>query len=88
MRNGWEGFILRYGQTDLLCPGPDLVLQRPAFSRENAQDVRELTSGVSIERALASGSSDTFRLALTTGDFVHLTIVQRGFAVESDLVSP
>ncbi len=57
-------------------------------SARNAQDVRELTSGVSVDRELASGSSDTFRLALTAGDFLHLTIVQRGYVVAATLSRP
>src|SRR5258706_14947548 len=57
-------------------------------SARDAQDVRELTSGASIERALASGASDTFRLALTTRDFVPVPIVQRGFAVKATLSRP
>jgi CHAT domain-containing protein/Tfp pilus assembly protein PilF len=57
-------------------------------SARNAQDVRELTSGVSVDGELASGSSDTFRLALTAGDFLHLTIVQRGYVVAATLSRP
>jgi CHAT domain-containing protein len=57
-------------------------------SARDAQEVRELTAGASIERALAAGAADTFRLALTTGDFVHVTIVQRGFAVKATLSRP
>ena len=77
-RSGWEGFILRYGQTDLF----HLVLTwfcngQPSSARD-AQDVRELTSGASVERELASGTSDTFRLDAQRRRFPPHHIVQRG----------
>jgi len=57
-------------------------------SARDAQDVRELTAGASVERALASGESDTFQLTLAAGEFVHLTIAQRGFVVQATLSRP
>ena len=43
-----------------------------------AQDLRELTPGASIRRELAIGQVHTYRLALARGDFVRVTIEQRG----------
>ena len=48
-------------------------------SARGDQGIRELTSGVSVDGELVSGSSDTFHVALSAGDFLHLTIMRRGF---------
>ena len=58
------------------------------LSAGDAQQARELTAGASIERALASGAPDSYRLALAAGDFVHLTISQRGIMVKATLSRP
>ena len=52
-----------------------------AGSRTSAQgerDVYELGSGTAVERELAGGQAHTYRIALTAGQYLHVTIDQRG----------
>jgi CHAT domain-containing protein/Flp pilus assembly protein TadD len=52
-----------------------------AGSRTSAQgesDVYELVSGTAVERELAGGQAHTYRIALTAGQYLHVTIDQRG----------
>jgi CHAT domain-containing protein/tetratricopeptide (TPR) repeat protein len=53
-----------------------------------AQDVRTLTPGVSIVRELSTGEAHTYQLMVARGDFVRLTIEQRGIDVAAAVVGP
>jgi tetratricopeptide (TPR) repeat protein len=53
-----------------------------------AQGVRQLTAAVPIERELSTGQVHTYRLTLDRGDFVRITIEQRGIDVAAALIDP
>jgi len=65
--------------------------QPPTGSRTPAQggsDVRELVSGAAVERELAVGQSHAYRVMLTAGQYLHVTIDQRGIDVVVVLRGP
>jgi CHAT domain-containing protein len=51
-------------------------------------DAPMLMPGVRIDRDLAPGQSHTYRLALTAGDFLRVTIEQKGIDVAASVVRP
>ena len=52
------------------------------------QDTIPLERGVAIEGDLSTGESHTYRLSLTTGDFIRVTVEQQGIDVAASLVRP
>jgi CHAT domain-containing protein len=52
------------------------------------QDTTPLERGVAIEGDLSTGESHTYRLSLTTGDFIRITVEQKGIDVAATLVRP
>jgi CHAT domain-containing protein len=53
-----------------------------------AQDATSLPTGVAIERDIATGQPHTYRLTLTAGDFVRITIQQQGADISATLIRP
>jgi tetratricopeptide (TPR) repeat protein len=51
-------------------------------------DVRALESGKPLERTLAGGESQSYRLALAAGQFCHIVVDQRGIDVVVALYGP
>lgn len=47
-----------------------------------------IVPGPSVERALARGQSHTYRLVLAAGDFLQVSIAQRGIDVSASLIRP
>jgi CHAT domain-containing protein/tetratricopeptide (TPR) repeat protein len=53
-----------------------------------AQDASPLERGAAIEGDLSTGQSHTYRLSLATGDFIRITIEQKGLDVAVTLLRP
>lgn len=53
-----------------------------------AQDATALSPGTAVEREIAVGQSHKYRIALTAGDFVRITIEQRGADVATTVLRP
>jgi hypothetical protein len=58
-----------------------LLLAIPFASQVKESEIRTLTPEEPIERELKSGESHSYRVSLKTGQFLHLTIEQRGIDV-------
>lgn len=54
----------------------------------HAQEAQLLTPGKTIEREIASGQSHVYRIALTAGQFVHVTVEQLSCDVTLTLTTP
>jgi CHAT domain-containing protein/lipopolysaccharide biosynthesis regulator YciM len=57
-------------------------------SAKNEQDVRTLEPGKPIERELAGGQSHAYQITLAEGQFLNVTIEQRGIDVVVKLLGP
>jgi CHAT domain-containing protein/tetratricopeptide (TPR) repeat protein len=57
-------------------------------AQSNSQEVLSLTAGQSVEREITGSEAHTYSLALAAGEFVHVTVMQRGINVVVDLLSP
>ena len=64
------------------------LLAISAISQVKENEVRTLTPEEPIERELKSGESHSYRISLKTGQFLHLTIEQRGIDVVVRLFGP
>jgi CHAT domain-containing protein/Tfp pilus assembly protein PilF len=54
----------------------------------SAQDATPLSVGVPIEREIGEKQSHTYRLVVTAGDFVGITVEQKGADVSATLIRP
>jgi CHAT domain-containing protein len=52
------------------------------------QDAASLTTGAAIERDIVTGQTHSYRLVLTAGDFVRITLEQQGADVSGALIRP
>src|SRR5262245_34746798 len=55
---------------------------------KNEQDVRALEPSKSIERELTGGQSHVYQITLTQGQFLNVTVEQRGIDVVVKLLGP
>ncbi|HYO91247.1 MAG TPA: tetratricopeptide repeat protein, partial [Pyrinomonadaceae bacterium] len=60
----------------------------PSCTVQGAQEERTLESGTHIERALTGGNSHSYRVALTPGQYLHVSVEQRGLDVVVALRGP
>lgn len=61
---------------------------RSLLQESKQTSIQELTLGVPIERELVGASSDSYRLQLRAGEFLHLVVDQRGIDVVVTLLGP
>src|SRR5438874_13082368 len=65
------------------------TLAPPTTTQESKQtDVRELKLDEPIERELSSGKNHSYRIALTSGQYMHVVVEQFGINVEVDVWDP
>lgn len=60
----------------------------PVSSATKTQDLRPLSPETTQERELAGGQSHQYELALSTNDFVKLTVAQRGIDIALKVTGP
>ena len=70
-------------------PGGARTLEPQATAQESKpKDVRELKVGAPIERELAGGDTHSYRVMLTTGQYFHVIVEQKGIDVVVRLFGP
>src|SRR5687767_14507542 len=74
----------------MTCTGEFVPSARGTARRVSAapQDVRELAVGMPVERELTGGEVHVYRLDVMAGQYVHVTIDQRGIDVVVVLRGP
>ena len=65
-----------------------LSLLAGPVAAQNEKDLPVLELGKPIERELAGGQAHDYRLTLTAGQFLYVTVEQRGIDVVASLVAP
>jgi CHAT domain-containing protein len=71
-----------------LAAGFLLIVTCASAKAEGAPASPFLTQGQAVERELAKGGTDEYRVRCRPGDFVHATVEQRGLDVEAVVVAP
>src|SRR5438067_1795099 len=80
----WKLHLTRYG---LLLFQTFLVLVGVSAAQSD-KDTPTLELGKPIERELAGGQSHSYRIALTSGQYLHIVVDQRGIDVVVTLFDP
>jgi hypothetical protein len=57
-------------------------------AQNKQEDLRPLTPGETVQRELRGGETDRYKISLKTGQFLHITIDQRGIDVVVSLFGP
>jgi len=65
-----------------------LTFLLPSQPSGNERHVRQLKSGDVVERALAIGQSHVYELTIAAGQYIQITIDQRGIDIAASLVAP
>lgn len=66
----------------------ELLTSQTTAQESKQTDVRELKVGAPIERELPGGGTQSYRVMLTTGQYFHLTVEQKGIDVVVRLFGP
>ena len=65
-----------------------LVIASSATAQSVAQDVATLDSTKPVEREMKGGETHVYQLRLTSGQFVNISVEQRGIDIAVDLLNP
>src|SRR5262245_8778959 len=58
------------------------------FLPQQSEDIRVLTAEATVERELSAGQTDSYRIALSAGDYLRIVIISRGIALKPELFNP
>src|SRR5262245_56110639 len=58
------------------------------FSQTALQEAQRLEPGIPVEREIAARDTHTYRLGLTSGQFLRVVIEQKGIDVAVSLIAP
>ena len=64
------------------------IAPQPTAQEAKQTDVRELNLGAPIDRELAGGEAHSYRVLLTAGQYLHVTVEQKGIDVVVTLSGP
>ena len=74
--------------SEFTTPVLNSSVQQTTSQEATPADVRELQPGVAIERELQAGKTDTYRVALTSGQYMNVVVEQLGINVELAVADP